>query len=122
MGIEDIKNRVKSCVEHVLKDVRHMPRVRRNLILLGEHHCDGYIYKADRDTKIRRSKKDKYLVIKGKRTKNNLTIAEGGAKEKPCVAILSVEFTKSEVENLATGSSKRTNKRGPKSNHTHLFE
>ena len=72
MGIEDIKNRVKSCVEHVLKDVRHIPKVRRNLISLGELHGDGYVYKVDRVKKTLMFKKDKKLMMKGKRNKNNL--------------------------------------------------
>ena len=72
VGIGDVKIMTKHGVEHVLMDVRRVPKVQRNLIPLGELHGDGYVYKVDRVKKTLMFKKDKKLMMKGKRNKNNL--------------------------------------------------
>ena len=68
-----------------------MPSARRNLILLGELHGNGYVYRVDRDKVTMRVKKDKKLILKGRRTKNNLykvhvSIVASGAEEEAAAA------------------------------------
>ena len=68
----------------VLQDVRYMPRAQRILISLGELHGKGYLYHVERDKLTMRVKADNKLVMKGKRTNNNLykvhvCIVQGGA-------------------------------------------
>ena len=72
VGIGDIKIKTQDGGEHLLKGVRHVPRLRRNLISLGDLHDNGYVYEVDRDKKTMKVKKDKVTVMKGERTKNNL--------------------------------------------------
>jgi hypothetical protein len=86
MGMRDIKIKTKGGDELVLQDVRYVPKARRNLISLGELHGNGYVYRVDRDKLTMRVKKDKKLVLKSRRTKNNLykvhvCIIPGGAEE-----------------------------------------
>ena len=86
MGMGDIKIKTQDGDELVLQDVRYVPRARRNLISLGELHGKGYVYRVDRDKLTMRVKKNKELVMKGRRTRNNLykvrvCIVSGGAEE-----------------------------------------
>jgi len=88
VGIGDIKIKTQDGGEHLLKGVRHVPRLRRNLISLGDLHGNGYVYNVDRDKKTMRVKKGKVTVMKGERMKNNLykvqgCIVGGGAIKEP---------------------------------------
>jgi hypothetical protein len=60
--------------------------------LTRELHGNGYVYHVDRDKLTMRVKKVKKLVLKGRRTKNNLykvhvCIIPGGAEEEGAVGL-----------------------------------
>uniref|UniRef100_A0ACD5ZAT4 Uncharacterized protein n=1 Tax=Avena sativa TaxID=4498 RepID=A0ACD5ZAT4_AVESA len=87
MGMGDINIKSKDGGEMVLRDVRYVPWACKNLISLGELHDNGYTYHVDRDKLFMRVKKNKKLMLKGRRTRNNLykvrvSIVPGGAEEK----------------------------------------
>lgn len=110
MGMGDIKIKSKDGGEMVLQDVRYVPRARKNLISLGELHSNGYIYRVDRDKLHMRVKKNKELVLKARRTRNNLykvhvSIVPGGAEEEHDEAAGSAEATESD-EGSDAGSYK----------------
>jgi hypothetical protein len=48
-------------------------RARRNLISLGKLYGSGYVYRVDRDKLTMWVKKDKKLVLKGRRTRLTCT-------------------------------------------------
>ena len=73
-------------VERMLRGVRHVPGLRRNLISLGVLHDGGMVFRCDRDRKTMRIMDDEVTVMIGGRTDSHLyklqgsTIA-GGAME-----------------------------------------
>jgi hypothetical protein len=75
----------------VLKIVRYVTRARRNLITCGKLHGNNYVSRVDMGKLTMRVKKDKKLVLKGMRTRNNLykvhvIIIPGGAGEEEVAA------------------------------------
>ena len=100
MGMGDIRIKTQEGDEVVLRDVRYMPRARRNLISLEQLHGKGYLYRVDRDKLTMRVKADMKLVMKGRRTTNNLCkvhvcIVQGGAGEKQDAETCTVEAAES---------------------------
>jgi hypothetical protein len=100
IGMGDIKIKTEAGDEVMLQDVRYMPRARRNLISLGELHGKGYLYYGDRDNSIMKVKANKKLVMKGKRTSNNLykvhvCIVQGGAGKRQDAETCMVEAAES---------------------------
>ncbi|KAE8787904.1 retrotransposon ty1-copia subclass [Hordeum vulgare] len=50
-GVGDIKIKMFDGVERMLRGVRHVPGLRRNLISLGVLHDGGMVFRCDRDKK-----------------------------------------------------------------------
>ena len=55
-------------VERMLRGVRHVPGLRRNLISLGVLHDGGMEFHCDRDKKIMKIMEDGMTVMIGERT------------------------------------------------------
>jgi hypothetical protein len=91
LGMRDIKIKTQVGNELGLQDVRYVPRACRNLISLGELHDGDYVYHVYMDKLIKQVKNEKKMVLKGKRTRNNLNkvlvsiILGGGEKEEAAV-------------------------------------
>ena len=85
-GVGDIKIKMFDGVERMLRGVRHVPGLRRNLILLGVLHDGGMEFCSDRDKKTIKIIEDGVTIMIGERTASLLyklqgsTIA-GGAME-----------------------------------------
>jgi len=83
-GVGDVKIKMFDGVERVLRGVRHVPGLRRNLISLGVLHDGGMVFRCDRDRKTMRIMEDEVTVMTGERTTSHLyklrgsTIAGGG--------------------------------------------
>ncbi|KAE8821378.1 putative retrovirus-related pol polyprotein [Hordeum vulgare] len=71
-GVGDIKIKMFDGVERMLRGVRHVPGVRRNLISLGVLHDDGTVFRCDRDKKIMEIMEDDVTVIIGARMASHL--------------------------------------------------
>ena len=94
-GVGDIKIKMFDGVERVLRGVRHVPGLRRNLISLGVLHDGGMVFRCDRDRKTMRIMEDEVIVMTGERTASHLyklrgsTIA-GGAMEDGVAGVAAV--------------------------------
>ena len=51
IGVDNIKFKTCDGHEMLLKDVKHVPRLRRNLISLGLLHDEGWLYQVVHDKK-----------------------------------------------------------------------
>ena len=71
-GVGDIKIKMFDGVERVLRGVRHVPGLRRNLNSLGVLHDGGMIYRCDRDKKTMRIMEDEVTVMMGEKTASHL--------------------------------------------------
>ena len=71
-GVGDIKIKMFDGVERMLRGVRHVPGLRRNLISLGVLHDGGMELRSDRDKKTMKIMKDGMIVMIGKRTASHL--------------------------------------------------
>ena len=83
-GIGTIKIQLHDGVVRTLNDVRHIPDMRKNIIFLGTLHANGFNYKSDNNRKILRVTKGVLIVMKRKRTIENIykllgNIVVGGA-------------------------------------------
>ena len=65
------------CTVRTLCNVRQIPEVKKNLISLGTLHENGYSHKTDDDREIIKICKGALIVMKGKRTKENIYILLG---------------------------------------------
>ena len=85
-GVGDIKIKMLDGVERVLRGVRYVPGLRRNLISLGVLHDSGMIFRCDRDKKTMRIMEDEVTVMMGEKTASHLyklrgsTVAGGVVK------------------------------------------
>jgi hypothetical protein len=85
-GVGDIKIKMFDGVERMLRGVRHVPGLRRNLISLGVLHDGGMEFRSGRDKKTMEIMENGVTVMIGERTVSHLyklqgsTIA-GGAME-----------------------------------------
>ena len=70
--VGDIKIKMFDGVERVLRGVRHVPGLRRNLISLGVLHDGGMLFQCDRDKKTMRIVEDEVTVMMGERTASHL--------------------------------------------------
>uniref|UniRef100_A0A453RW19 CCHC-type domain-containing protein n=1 Tax=Aegilops tauschii subsp. strangulata TaxID=200361 RepID=A0A453RW19_AEGTS len=71
-GVGDIKIKMFDGVERMLRGVRHVPGLKRNLISLGVLHDGGMEFRCDRDTKIMEIMEDGVTVMIGERTASHL--------------------------------------------------
>uniref|UniRef100_A0A453JIC1 Retrovirus-related Pol polyprotein from transposon TNT 1-94-like beta-barrel domain-containing protein n=1 Tax=Aegilops tauschii subsp. strangulata TaxID=200361 RepID=A0A453JIC1_AEGTS len=71
-GIGDIKIKMFDGVERMLRRVRHVPGLKRNLISLGILHDGGMVFRCDRDRKTMRIMKDEVTLMIGGRMASHL--------------------------------------------------
>ena len=71
-GVGDVKIKMFDGVERVLRGVRHVPGLRRNLISLGVLHDGGMVFRCDRDRKTMRIMEDEVTGMTGERTTSHL--------------------------------------------------
>ena len=76
-GIGDIKIKMFDGVERMLRGVRHVPGLRRNLISLGVLHDGGMEFRCDRDKKTLNIMEDEVTVMIGERTASHLYKLQG---------------------------------------------
>lgn len=76
-GVGDIKIKMFDGVERMLRGVRHVPGLRRNLISLGVLHDGGMVFRCDRDRKIMKIMEDEVTVMIGGRTASHLYKLQG---------------------------------------------
>ena len=76
-GVGDIKIKMFDGVERMLRGVRHVPGLRRNLISLGVLHDGGMEFRCDRDTKTMKIMEDGVTVMIGERTASHLYKLQG---------------------------------------------
>ena len=68
IGVGDIKFNMCDGHEMLLKGVKYVPRLRRNLISLGLLHDEGWLYQVAPNKKtLRVMRKGKTIMVDGKR-------------------------------------------------------
>ena len=77
VGIGDIKIKMFDGVERMLRGVRHVPGLRRNLISLGVLHDGGMEFRCDRDKKTLNIMEDEVTVMIGESTASHLYKLQG---------------------------------------------
>lgn len=95
-GVGDIKIKMFDGVERMLRGVRHVPGLRRNLISLGVFHDGGMVFRCDRDKKTVEIIKDEVTVMIGARTVSHLYKLQGST--------IAGGVTKTGVAGVAAGS------------------
>ncbi|KAE8784432.1 Retrovirus-related Pol polyprotein from transposon TNT 1-94 [Hordeum vulgare] len=76
-GGGDIKIKTFDGVERMLRGVRHVPGLRRNLISLGVLHDGGMVFRCDQDKKNMKMMEDEVTVMIGARTDSHLYKLQG---------------------------------------------
>ena len=76
-GIGDIKIKMFDGVERMLRGVRYVPGLRRNLVSLGVLHDGGMEFRCDRDKKTMEIIEDGMTVMIGERTASHLYKLQG---------------------------------------------
>jgi hypothetical protein len=108
-------------VEHVLRGVRHVLGLRRNLISLGALRGDGMLFRAEPDLKTIKIMKGDETVMMGERTVSHLyklqgcTVAGGVMADGVAGVAVFSEGGGFEVRSDSSGGSPCTTKSKPKS-------
>jgi len=68
IGVGDIKFKMCDGREMLLKGVKHVPGLRRNLISLGLLHDEGWLYQAAPDKKTLRVMREGKTVMVGEKS------------------------------------------------------
>ena len=95
-GVGDIKINIFDGVERMLRGVRHVSGLRRNLISLGVLHDGGMEFCCDRDKKTMEIMEDEVTVMIGERTASHLYKLQGST--------IAGGVTESGVAGIAEGS------------------
>ena len=77
VDIGTIKLRMHDRVIRTLTNVRHIPKLKKNLVSLGYLEKQGYAFGCQPGSGCLRITKDALVVMKGRRLENNLYEMEG---------------------------------------------
>src|SRR3954471_19781263 len=95
-GIGDMKIKMFDGVRRMLRGVRHVLGLRRNLISLGVLHDGGMEFRCDRDKKTLNIMEDEVIVMIGERMVSHLYRLQGST--------IAGEVTETRVAGIAEGS------------------
>ena len=77
VGIGEVKIKMYDGIVRTMRDVRHIPGLKKNMISLGSLHNSGLTYKVDNDKETMKICKGALTVMKGRRTAGNIYILLG---------------------------------------------
>ena len=77
IGIGEIKIKMEGRAEQVLRGVKHVPEIRRNLISLGALNHDGFLFRAEPDGRTMKIMKGDDAMMIGERMTSNLYKLQG---------------------------------------------
>ena len=111
IGVGDIKFKMCDGREMLLKGVKHMPGLRRNLISLGLLHDEGWLYQAAPDKKTLRVMQKGKIVMIGEESsahqyKLKGSVVEGGVIEDNATVVMFCPKNGEVVGSASSGCSK----------------
>jgi len=111
IGVGDIKIKMQDGVVQVLRGVRHVPGLLRNLISLGALHVDGMLFRTEPDGKTMRIMKGDETMMIGERMASHLyklqgcPVAGGATEDGIASIVVSCDGGGSEAKSDSSGGS-----------------